>query len=143
MIKALKNSSPGVVLLRVLLSALVVLVTYNPTGKSIFHWAVNNEEPFNAWVILGVIVTLAINITLLIAAWKALGKLGTLLVAIFFAAVAYLFLQEGLISTGNRASIEWFGLIMYSIFLGIGISGAIIWRRATGQIVTDESPDIE
>ena len=83
-----------------------------------------------------------INIALLIAAWKALGKLGTIIVAVFFAALVYLSLQEGWVSTGNLASIEWLVLILYSTFLGIGLAGAIIWRRATGQIVTDEVDDV-
>jgi len=51
-------------------------------------------------------------------------------------------LQEGWVSTGNLASIEWLVLILYSTFLGIGLAGAIIWRRATGQIVTDEVDDV-
>lgn len=143
MLKALKNSSPGVVLIRVLLSAAVVIGTYNPTGKSLFHWVNGHDNPFDAWVVLAVIVVAAIHLILLIAAWKALGKLGTIIIAIFFAAVAYLFFQEGFISTENRPSIEWFALVLYSLFLGIGISGAILWRRATGQVVIEDSQDIE
>ena len=30
---------------------------------------------------------------------------------------------------------------MYSIFLGIGLAGAILWRRATGQVVVEDSDD--
>lgn len=143
MLKALKNSSPGVVLIRFLLSAAVVFATYNPTGNSVFHWVSGHKDPFNAWVVLAVIVVAAIHITLLVAAWNALGKLGTIIMLIFFAALAYLFFQEQFISTENRPSVEWFALVLYSLFLGIGISGAILWRRATGQVVTEDSQDIE
>jgi len=55
-------------------AAIVVFATYNPSGKSIFHWVVNNDNPGDAWVILGAIVAILVNIALLIAAWKALGK---------------------------------------------------------------------
>ncbi len=143
MINALKGSSPGILLVRMLVAALVVFGTYNPTGKSLFHWVYRNDDPSNAWVILVAIVAILINIALLIAAWKALGKLGTIIVAIFFMALAYLSLQEGWISTSNGESIQWLALILYSVFLGIGLSGAILWRRATGQVVTDEAPDID
>lgn len=68
---------------------------------------------------------------------------GTVIVLILFAAVTYLTFQEGWTSTGNAASIQWLALILYSVFLGIGLAGAIIWRRATGQVVTDEADDIE
>ena len=143
MIKALKGSSPIVLISRMLIAAIVVFATYNPSGNSIFHWVKNNENPTDAWVILVAIVAVLANIALLIAAWKALGKLGTIIVVIFFAALVYLSLQEGWVSAGNLVSLEWLALILYSTFLGIGLSGAIIWRRATGLVVTDEADDID
>lgn len=143
MIKALKGSSPVVLITRLLIAAIVVFATYNPTGKSIFHWVKNSENPTDAWVILVAIIAILANIALLIAAWKALGKLGTCIVLILFAALVYLSLQEGWVSAGNQVSIQWLALILYSVFLGIGLSGAIIWRRATGQVVTDEADDID
>ena len=143
MIKALKGSSPVVVITRMLIAAAVVFGTYNPTGVSVFHWVTQNENPTDAWVILGAIVAILANVALLIAAWKALGKIGTIIVVIFFAALVYLSLQEGWVSAGNQVSIELLALILYSAFLGIGLSGAIIWRRATGQVVTDEADDLD
>lgn len=142
MLNALKGSSPVVLITRMLIAAAVVFASYNPTGKSIFHWVRDNDNPTDAWVILGAIIAILANIALLIAAWKALGKLGTIIIAILFAALVYLSLQEGWVSTQSNVSIQWLALILYSVFLGIGLSGAIIWRRATGQIVTDEAPDI-
>jgi len=145
MLKALKGSSPAILAVRMLISAIVVFATYNPTGTSVFHWAkrsLNGEMP-DAWVVLGVIVTILINVVLLIAAWKALGKVGIVILLILFAALVYLALQEGVVSTSNNASLQWLALVLYSAFLGIGLSGAILWRRATGQVVTDESEDID
>ena len=142
MLKALKGSSPVVLITRMVIAASVVFATYNPSGTSVFHWVKDHENPTDAWVLLVAIVVILINVALLIAAWKALGKLGTIIVAVFFAALVYLSLQEGWVSTGNLASIEWLVLILYSTFLGIGLAGAIIWRRATGQIVTDEVDDV-
>jgi len=142
MINALKGSSPGVLISRMLIAAVVVFATYNPTGTSVYHWVTNNENPTDAWVVLGAIVALLANVALLIAAWKALGLVGTIIVIVFFAALVYLSLQEGWVSAANAASVQWLALILYSVFLGIGLAGAIIWRRATGQIVTDEASDI-
>lgn len=143
MLQAIKDSSPAVLISRMLIAAVIVFASYNPTGKSIFHWVRDNENPTDAWVILGAIVAVLANVALLIAAWKALGKLGTIIIAILFAALVYLSLQEGWVSTDSNASLQWLALILYSAFLGIGLSGAIIWRRATGQVVTDEAPDID
>lgn len=142
MINALKGSSPAVLISRMLIAAVVVFASYNPSGKSVFHWVVNNDNPTDAWVVLGAIVAILCNVALIIAAWKALGKLGTAIVVIFFAALVYLSLQEGWVSAGSHTSLQWLALILYSGFLGIGLAGAIIWRRATGQVVTDEAGDI-
>ncbi len=142
MINVIKNSSPGVLLLRLLIAAIVVFATYNPTGTSIWHWVTGHPNPTDAWVVLLAIITILVNIALLIAAWKALGLIGTVIALIFFAALIYLSLQEGWATTGSADSLRWLGLILYSVFLGIGLSGAILWRRATGQIVTDEADDL-
>ncbi len=143
MINALRGSSPAVLISRMLIAAVVVFASYNPTGNSVFHWVKNHENPTDAWVILGAIVAVLANLALIIAAWKALGIVGTTIVVIFFGALVYLSLQEGWVATGNYASIQWLALILYSGFLGIGLAGAIIWRRATGQVVTDEAGDIK
>lgn len=141
MINAIKESSPGVLLIRILVAAIIVMGTYNPSGKSVYHWVVNNDNPTDAWVILGAIVAILLNIGLIIAAWKALGMVGTVILLVFFAAIAYLSLQEGWISPDNVNSVQWGGLILYSVFLGIGLAGAILWRRATGQVVVDEAEE--
>jgi len=144
MLKAIKDSSPAVLIIRVLIAAVVVFGSYNPTGTSVFHWVKNslNGEMPDAWVVLGAIVTILINVVLLIAAWKALGKIGIIIILILFASLVYLALQEGVVSTSNNDSLQWLALTLYSVFLGIGLSGAILWRRATGQVVTDEADDV-
>lgn len=142
MLQVLKDSSPGVLLVRLIIAAAVVFATYNPAGTSIYHWVSQHPDPTDAWVVLAAIVALLLNLALLIGAWKALGALGTIIVLVLFAALAYLSLQEGWVSAGNQQSLQWLGLILYSAFLGIGLSGAIIWRRITGQFVTDEADDI-
>ena len=74
MINAIKGSSPMVLITRILIAAIIVFASYNPTGKSIFHWVRDHDNPTDAWVILAVIVAILANIALLIAAWKALGR---------------------------------------------------------------------
>jgi len=142
MIKALQGSSPAVLLARILVAALVVFGTYNPTGKSVWHWVSNHPNPTDAWVVLAAIIAILLNIALLIAAWKALGFLGTLIVLILFAALVYLSFQEGWVGSGSSDSIQWLALTLYSVFLGVGLAGAILWRRATGQVVVEDSDDV-
>jgi len=143
MFNAIKGSSPIILLSRLLIAAVVVFSTYNPTGKSIFHWIKAQENVFNPWVLLVALIFIALHLLLLLAAWKALGRIGTAVALIFFGVLAYLSLYEGWVSSDNLHSMQWLGLILYSGFLGVGLAGAILWRRATGQIVTDEADDVE
>jgi len=137
------NKSPLLALLiRVLVSAAVVFGTYNPTGKSVYHWIVGHPNPTDAWVVLAGIITALAILSLLIASWKTFGMLGTTIVAILFAAISYLFVQEGWVAAGENNSIQWLALALLSLFFGFGLAGAIIWRRITGQVVTDESDDL-
>lgn len=142
MFQALKSSSPGVLITRFLVAAVIVLGSYNPTGTSIFHWIKAQNDYANAWVILIGIVAVLLNFALLVAAWKALGKLGTIVLIILFAAIAYLALQENWVDTQSPVTLQWLALILYTGFLGIGLAGAIIWRRATGQVVTEDAHDL-
>jgi len=82
MLQALKTSSPGVLITRMLIAAIVVFGTYNPSGTSVFHWIKAQDDYTNAWIILAALVALMLNFALLIAAWKALGRLGTCIVVI-------------------------------------------------------------
>jgi len=140
MIKAIRDSSPAVLVMRILVAAIVVFGTYNPTGKSVWHWVSEHPDKTDAWVILVAIIAILLNFALLIAAWKALGFLGTLIVLILFGALVYLSFQENWV--GSSDSIQWLALGLYSVFLGIGLAGAILWRRATGQVVVEDSDDI-
>ncbi len=141
MIKALQGSSPGVLLTRILVAAVVVFGTYNPSGKSVYHWIMAQPDKSDAWVILAGIVVILLNLALLIAAWKALGFLGTTIVLILFAALVYLSFQEAWVGS-NSDSVQWLALILYSLYLGVGLAGAILWRRATGQVVVEDSDDV-
>lgn len=140
MIKAIQDSSPGVLLIRIIVAAIIVFGTYNPTGKSVYHWIMAQGNFTDAWVILVAIIAILLNFALLIAAWKALGFLGTLIVLILFGALVYLSFQENWV--GSSDSIQWMALTLYSVFLGIGLAGAILWRRATGQVVVEDSDDV-
>lgn len=142
MLQAIKSSSPGVLISRMLIAAVIVIGSYNPSGTSVYHWIIAQNDYGNAWVILVGILALLMNFALLIAAWKALGKLGTIILLVLFAALVYLALQEGWASQDSPVTLQWLALILYSGFLGIGLSGAILWRRATGQVITDEAPDL-
>lgn len=122
---------------RFILVNILVLGTYNPGGESIYHWITGHANPTDAWVVLIGVVTVLLNVAVLMAAWKALGVIGTALSLVLLGAMAYVSLQESAV-----VNLQWLCLALYCFYLGIGVSGAILWRRATGQVVVEDAENI-
>ncbi len=137
------GGSIGGYMLRFITSAVLVIGAWNPMEFSIYHYVVNANNPMDAWNILLGVIWVIFLMTLSIATFKALGLVGKVIFLIFAGALAYLSLQEGWVSLESPESIQWFVLIALSMLGGFGLSGAIFWRRLTGQVVTDEALDVD
>ncbi len=142
MLRKFLRASPGVFLFRWLVSAILIFGAYNPSGKSYYHYMMNVDNPSDAWNVLGAVAICLLLVALFIATYKALGFWGKVIFGILFGAVGYLFVQEGWVDVNSAESMTWFGLGCLSFMGGVGLSGAIVWRRATGQVVTDEADDL-
>ena len=131
------------ILWRFIAALILVLVTYNPSSHSAYHWitsAVANSEfgPLHllllgllliGWVIYG------------IATWRALGSLGLALAALVLGAIIWLLFDIGLLKSHSVSAITWISLICLAILLAIGVSWSHIWRRLTGQINVEDVDD--
>ena len=125
-------------LLRWLAAIVLVLVTFNPTGHSFYHWVVTSTPhvtPLNA--VVG-IVLLAGWIVFLTATMRSIGLIGVALLAAFFAAVIWLFVSWGWLDVHNRAAMAWIILVIFSLILAVGVSWSHMRRRFTGQADVDE-----
>ena len=80
----------------------LVLATFNPTGYSIAHWLVEPPVAVTAGKALAALTLLIGWIACLRAAFVALGWLGLGLGAAFLAALLWLLIDQGLISTAGR-----------------------------------------
>ena len=101
--------------LRWLFALLLIMVTFNPTGYSLFHWVwpfANEQLPLK---ILVMVVVLACYIFYVSASMKSLGALGIVVVFAFCAMI-----------------------LMLSLVLGLGVSWSHIKKRITGQFDTDD-----
>ncbi|MDH5304780.1 MAG: DUF6524 family protein [Gammaproteobacteria bacterium] len=130
-------------LLRFLAALALVLLTYNPSGHSAFHWitsAIGARE-------FGPIYLLLIGVLLVgwsifwIATWRALGTLGVTLAVIVFGAIIWLFYDIGLLQSKSVSAITWISLIGLAAVLAIGVSWSHVWRRITGQINVEDVDD--
>ena len=133
------------IVFRLLLAVVIVFTTFNPWGKSFYHWAVaplfatgggaSTITPFKVLVALLLIVGWVICIQ---ATKRSLGLRGALLLIAIFAAVIWLLDDQGLLDPTGGRTIATLILILLTLLLGLGMSWSHLSRRLTGQVDTDQ-----
>jgi len=128
---------------RFVVALLLVLATYNPSGKSGYHWistAVVNKAFGPEHLIL--VALLAIGwVIYWIATWRALGTLGVGLAALLLGGVIWLLFDIGLLESHSVDAITWISLVCLSAVLAVGVSWSHVWRRLTGQYNVEDVDD--
>lgn len=134
----MNNFSWASVLLRLLLSAVLVLATFNPSGYSFYHWVAGSAgSPRPIMVVVGLALVIA-WIVFMKATTAAIGVFGLLLIIAFLAAVSWLFASWGWFDPDNATALVWVALLILAAVLAIGLSWASIRQRLTGQASVDE-----
>ncbi len=128
----------GGFLLRWLFAILLVLITYNPSSYSFYHWLwplTNDQLPLK---ILAGLVMLVVYIIFIRATFRSIGILGIVLASAVSVTIVWLFIDQGWMNLDNTTAIKWIVLIVLGTILGIGISWSHIRRKLTGQFDTDD-----
>ena len=146
-ISAPAAGEPGVTIrsffLRLVFALAVVLLTFNPSGFSFFHWARDaflgsSLGPLH--VLAG--IALLIGWVLFVGATRqSLGLVGVLLVAGLFAVLVWMLFFYNVLQTGSSAILTWIILIGVAVVLTVGMSWAHLRRRMSGQATVDEVHD--
>ena len=124
--------------LRLLAAILLVFSTYNPSGKSYYHWVSENLQDFTPLMALaGILVIIGWTIFLR-ATGRSLGAFGLILAAAFFGIILWMLIDWDLIPADSVEAITYIGLAILSGILAVGISWSHIRRRMTGQVDVDE-----
>ena len=126
------------ILLRVLAALALVLLTYNPTGHSYYHWALMHPETFSALEALMGAVLLALWVFYLRAALSSLGLVGVILLLLILGALVWLLIEQKILDPSQPGIASWIGLVLLALVLGIGMSWSLVRRRLTGQVDVDE-----
>ena len=119
------------------LSALaLVLLTFNPSGLSAFHWITSaiGASEFGPLHLLALGVLAAGWTVFWIATWRALDTVGVVLASIVLGAIIWLLIDIGLLSPNSVSAATWIGLFFLAAVLTVGVSWSHIWRRVTGQV---------
>ncbi len=139
------NGGLGVtgLLARFIGALLLVLVTYNPSGHSAYHWISEAiaESDFGPLHLILLAVLLIGWVVYWIATWRALGVLGVVLVGVLLGGIVWLLIDIGLLKAESVSAVTWIVLVALAAALAIGVSWSHIWRRVTGQINVEDVDD--
>ena len=129
--------------LRFIGALILVLVTYNPSGQSAYHWISEAiaQSAFGPLHLILVAILLIGWVVYWIASWRALGALGFILAAVLLGAIIWLLVDIGLLRAESVSAVTWIVLVAIAMILAIGVSWSHIWRRLTGQFNVEDVDD--
>lgn len=126
------------VALRFLFASLLVLLAYNPSGYSYFHWVYQSLDHITPYIVIAGLV-LAIGWGIYIkATLNSLGITGVLILSALFACLIWLFIYWGWLSINNVSAIAWIIEILLAALLTVGMCWSHFTRRMSGQMDVDE-----
>jgi Family of unknown function (DUF6524) len=125
------------VLVRLVGALGVVLLTYNPTGNSFYHWALRDLAHITAVKALAGALLLVGWVICIRAAFVSLGRLGVVLSALVLGTLVWVLTDYGLVDPDRPSLLSWIALIAIGIILGIGLSWSLLRARVTGQVEVD------
>lgn len=122
--------------MRIVLAIALVLLTFNPSGWSFYHWISAPPPGLTAEKAFAGIALLIGWIICLRTAFLAFGWLGVVLCAALLGAFVWVLIDLRVLQSLGSTAMIWIGLIIVGAILGIGLSWSLIRARTTGQIET-------
>ena len=122
---------------RLVFSVALVLLTFNPTGHSYYHWLLDGFPSITPLEAVAGVVLLGAWIFFVRSTLAAMGALGVGLLLAFFAAIVWWVTSRGWLDLGDRSAVAWVVLAVLGVVLGVGMSWSHIRRRISGQASVD------
>jgi hypothetical protein len=132
--------SIGSFFLRLLLAIGIVLLTFNPSGFSFFHWTKDAflHSGLGPLHLLAGIALLIGWVLFVQATRQSLGLLGIVLVASLFAVLVWMLFFYDVVESSSSATVTWIVLLGVAVVMTVGMSWAHLRRRLSGQATVDE-----
>lgn len=124
--------------IRVGLAIALVLLTYNPSGTSYFHWVQAGFETDLAVKALAGILLVILYIICLRATLGSIGVFGAGLVIALLASIVWVLVDYGYLNVQNPGLMQWIILCGIGIVLGVGLSWSHVRRWLSGQRDVDD-----
>ena len=136
----MKLTASGVIV-RFFFALILVLLTYNPSGHSYFHWVYTSLDHITPYVVISGIILLIgwgvyINATL-----SSLGVVGVIAFSALLACLVWLFVYWGFLSLTNISAMAWVIEVLIAALLTVGMCWSHFTRRMSGQVDVDEIED--
>jgi hypothetical protein len=125
------------VLVRLIAALAVVLLSYNPTGYSFYHWVLQDLSAITAMKAFSGAVLLVGWVICIRTAFVALGATGLVLSALVLGTLIWVLTDYGILNPDRPSVLSWVSVIVIGIILGIGLSWSLLRARVTGQVEVD------
>ena len=122
---------------RLVFSVALVLLTFNPTGHSYYHWLLDGFPSITPGEAVAGVVLLGAWIFFVRSTFAAMGALGVGLLLALFASIVWWVTSRGWLDLGDRYAMAWVVLGVLGVVLGVGMSWSHIRRRISGQTSVD------
>ena len=122
---------------RIVFALALVLLTFNPTGHSYYHWLADgfpSVQPLEA--VAGILLVIG-WVVFVRSTLAAIGTLGLVLMLALFASIVWWMVSRGWLDVSNRSAMAWVVLLILGLVLGFGMSWSHIRRRLSGQASVD------
>jgi len=126
---------------RLVFAVALVLLTFNPTGHSYYHWLADGFPSVQPLEAIAGLVLLIAWIFFVRSTLAAIGALGILLMIALFAAIVWWMVSQGWLDVRNRSTMAWVVLLILGLVLGVGMSWSHVRRRISGQASVDRVDD--
>ncbi|MEZ4334946.1 MAG: DUF6524 family protein [Myxococcota bacterium] len=131
--------SAGGVAARFLGAIVLVAATYNPEGRSYYHWVVPQLPEFDAVKAFAGVVLLIGWTVFLRAATRSLGVFGFALAAALFGTLIWIGIDYQVIQKDNPRVITYVSMIALAGVLTTGMIWSIVRRGLSGQADVDDT----
>lgn len=125
------------IILRWFLVATVIFGTYNPSGRSFYHWAMKSDVDFSLKLSVG-LVLLALNLLFVRLTFRSLGYSGVALMTACLISVAITLQRLQFVSLYTWEQVQLYVIMFITFALTIGVSWSAIRTRLSGQVDSDD-----
>ena len=120
---------------RVMFAAFLVFGTYNPGGRSYFHWMRESSAAVTWKLVASFLLVIAYGVTVPVV-WRALGFGGIALTTLLATTAIWVLVEAGWINLAAPNAPIWIGLSVIAFVVGVGMTWMLIGRILDGQLRT-------